>query len=106
MFQRGVDRWNKLIGEAGIDFAIRLPHRAFHRQIGAFADAHVTPEGQVIDADDWTARRDDWLPNEADHEYVGSLMQQVTEPGRFAGWISPPRLGIDRQPLDFPYVKL
>ncbi len=104
--QRGVDRWNKLIREAGIDFAIRLPHRAFHRQIGVFADAHVTPEGKVIDAASWAARADEWLPDDDDREYVGSLMEQVTEPGQFARWIAPPRLGINNQALDFPYVKL
>ncbi len=104
--QRGVDRWNKIIAAAGIDFEIRLPHRAFHRQIGAFAEAPVTPAGEIVDPDTWQARRDEWLPNERDHEYVQSLMQQVTAPGEFAPWIAPPRIGINNQPLDFPYVKL
>jgi len=104
--QRGVDRWNKIIAQSGIDFSIRLPHGAFHRKIGAFANIHVTPEGRIIDAARWSARASEWLPDETDHEYVGSLMEQVTEPGRFAGWIAPPRLGINKQPLDFPYVKL
>ena len=104
--QRGVDRWNRIIAEAGIDFRIKLPHRAFHRQIGAFVDAHVTPEGNVIDAESWSARKFEWLPCETDHEYVQSLMKQVTEPGRFAGWIAQPRVGINQQALDFPYVKL
>jgi len=104
--QRGVDRWNKLIKEAGIDFGIRLPHRAFNRRIGAFADAHVTPDGEVIDAASWAARAAEWLPADTDREYVGSLMEQVTEPGKFARWIAPPRLGINHQALDFPYLKL
>lgn len=104
--QRGVDRWNKLIAEAGIDFRIKLPHRAFHRQIGAFADCHVTPEGKVIDAASWLARASEWLPVKADREYVRSLMEQVTESGKYARWIAPPRLGINNQALDFPYVKL
>ncbi len=104
--QRGVDRWNKLIKEAGIDFEITLPHRAFHRQIGVFSGAHVTPQGKVVDAATWAAREYDWLPSPADHEYVQSLMQQVTEPGRFASWIAQPRIGINNQPIEFPYVKL
>ena len=104
--QRGVDRWNKLIAEAGIDFKIKLPHRAFHRQIGAFADLCVTPEGAVIDAETWSRRAADWLPAGSDHDYVKSLMAQVSEPGKFARWIAPPRLGINNQALDFPYVKL
>ena len=104
--QRGVDRWNKVIRDSGIDFEIKLPHRAFNRQIGSFADIHVSPAGKVIDEATWQARRDDWLPNEADHEYVGSLMQPVTERGRFASWIAPPRIGINNQPLDFDYVRM
>jgi len=104
--QRGVDRWNKLIKDAGIDFEITLPHRAFHRQIGVFSGAHVTPQGKVVDAATWAAHEYDWLPSPVDHEYVQSLMQQVTEPGRFASWIAQPRIGINNQPIEFPYVKL
>jgi len=104
--KRGVDRWNKLIKDAGIDFEITLPHRAFHRQIGVFSGAHVTPQGKVVDAETWAAHEYDWLPSPADHEYVQSLMQQVTEPGRFASWIAQPRIGINNQPIEFPYVKL
>jgi len=33
-------------------------------------------------------------------------MQRVVEPGKFAGWIAPPRRGINGQPLDFDYVRL
>jgi benzoyl-CoA 2,3-dioxygenase component B len=33
-------------------------------------------------------------------------MQQVTEPGKFAGWIAPPARGINGQSVDFEYVKL
>ena len=103
--QRGVDRWNKLIADAGIGFTIKLPHRAFHRAIGQFANAAVTPEGTVLDAASFAARESEWLPNAADHEYVRSLMEQVTEPGRYARWIAPPRLGINNQAIDFPYVR-
>ena len=28
------------------------------------------------------------------------------EPGRYAGWIAPPRVGIDGKPGDFAYVRL
>jgi benzoyl-CoA 2,3-dioxygenase component B len=33
-------------------------------------------------------------------------MKPVYEPARFAGWIAPPRVGIDNKPGDFEYVKL
>ena len=104
--QRGVDRWNKLIVDNGIDFTLKLPHRAFHRAIGQFANAPVTPDGAVIDGVSLIARQAEWLPNQADHDYVKSLMEQVTEPGRFARWIAPPRVGINNQPVDFPYVRM
>lgn len=104
--QRGVDRWNKVIADYGIDFKLKLPHRAFHRQIGEFAGLLVSPEGRIVDAEEWTREEPNWLPTETDQEYVRSLMVRVTEPGRFAGWIAAPRIGINNQPVDFPYVRL
>ena len=44
--QRGLTRWNRNIKRAGIDFQFKLPHRAFNRRIGNFADIRVSPEGQ------------------------------------------------------------
>jgi hypothetical protein len=32
-------------------------------------------------------------------------MSRVTEPGKFANWIAPPRLGINKQPVNFEYVR-
>jgi benzoyl-CoA 2,3-epoxidase subunit B len=104
--RRGVERWNKVIRDTGIDFELTLPHRAFHRRIGQFANLPVTPDGTVIDPAAWQARRHEWLPDATDHAYVQSLMEQVTEPGRYARWIAPPRIGINNQPLDFRYVRL
>jgi benzoyl-CoA 2,3-dioxygenase component B len=103
--QRGVDRWNQVIRRHGIDFELRLPHRAFHRAIGAFAGLRVSPDGRVLTEAEWNERRGDWLPTAEDQAYVASLMRPVVEPGKFAGWIAPPSRGINGQPLDFPYVK-
>jgi benzoyl-CoA 2,3-dioxygenase component B len=36
---------------------------------------------------------------------VKTLMGRVTEPGKFANWIAPPPVGINRQPLSFEYVR-
>ncbi|MCC5858102.1 MAG: benzoyl-CoA 2,3-epoxidase subunit BoxB [Ectothiorhodospiraceae bacterium] len=102
----GVGRWNKVITKAGIDFELKLPHQAFNRQVGQFAEAHVSPEGDVLDAAAWEARRDDWLPDQDDYAFVASLMKPVYEPGRFAGWIAPPKVGINKQPGDFEYVQI
>ena len=29
----------------------------------------------------------------------------VVEPGKFANWIAPPMIGINRQPVDFEYIR-
>jgi benzoyl-CoA 2,3-epoxidase subunit B len=104
--QRGVDRWNKIIRDHGIDAELRLPHRAFHRAIGAFADVRVSPDGRLLSQAEWDANRHSWLPTQADEEYVQSLMKPVTEPGKFANWIAPPARGINGQPVNFEYVRL
>ena len=51
-------------------------------------------------------RQSDWLPSVADRAFVGSLMQQVTEPGRMAGWIAPLERGVNDRPIDYEYVRL
>ena len=98
-------RWNQVIQRAGIEFELRLPHRAFHRAIGGFADVRVSPDGRVVSLSEWAARRHEWLPTDADQAYVGSLMQSVTELGKFANWIAPPARGINGQAIDFEYVR-
>jgi benzoyl-CoA 2,3-dioxygenase component B len=104
--QRGVDRWNRVIRKHGLGVELRLPHRGFHRAIGGFAGAPVTPDGQVVGETEWSARRDQWLPTREDEAYVASLMQPVVEPGKFANWIAAPARGIDGKPVDFEYVRL
>ncbi len=104
--QRGVDRWRRIIAEHGIDFDLRLPHRGFHRAIGSFAGAHVTPDGRVVSGAEWEARRPEWLPTREDEAFVASLMKPVVQPGAFANWIAAPARGIDGKPVDFRYVRL
>ena len=102
----GVRKWTRILREAGVDVELRLPHRAFNRQIGLFRDVHVTPEGEGIGEEEWRRRESEWLPTARDREYVGSLMPKaVCEPGRFASWIAPPERGVDRNPVDFEYVR-
>ncbi len=103
---KGVLRWNKTIERAGINFEMTLPHRAFDRQIGAFAGLRVSPEGKVLSEAEWIANKDRWLPTDEDRAYVTSLMgPAVTQPGKFAHWIAPPARGINNQPGDFEYVR-
>ncbi|MCP1335863.1 benzoyl-CoA 2,3-epoxidase subunit BoxB [Futiania mangrovi] len=103
---KGVERWNKIIEKAGVNFRLTLPHEAFHRHIGAFANVHVSPEGKVITKAEWDANRDKWLPSKADGDFIHSLMTPVSKPGQYAGWIAAPKVGIDNQPGDFEYVRL
>jgi benzoyl-CoA 2,3-dioxygenase component B len=102
----GIGRWNKVIQKAKIDFQFELPHEAFHRQIGVFAAAKFDPKGNVISNAEWEAKRDEWLPSKADGDFIQSLMKPCYEPGKYASWIAPPKVGIDNKPGDFEYVKL
>jgi benzoyl-CoA 2,3-epoxidase subunit B len=101
----GVDRWNKVIEKAGIPFRLKVPHKAFHRNIGALAGVKVSPDGRVVSETEWAAKADDWLPSGTDRAFVTSLMGRVVDPGKFANWIAPPVMGINRQPVDFEYIR-
>jgi len=101
-----VGRWNKAIRQSGLDFAITLPHVAFHRQIGVYQDLHATPEGDLISEDAWTARRGEWLPDDSDRAFIESLMEPEFRPGHYASWIAEPRIRINHKPGDFEWVKL
>ena len=102
---RGVDRWNKIIEKAGIPFRLKVPHKAFHRNIGALAGIKVSPDGKVVTEAEWKANVDQWLPSASDRAFVAGLMGRVVEPGKFANWIAPPVMGINRQPVDFEYIR-
>jgi benzoyl-CoA 2,3-dioxygenase component B len=104
--ENGVKRWSKVIAKAGQDFTITLPSARFRRGIGAWAGAPVDPAGHLMDAAEWQRRRAEWVPSPADKAFVKSLMVQVAEPGKMAGWIAPPDRGINEQPLDYDYVRL
>jgi benzoyl-CoA 2,3-dioxygenase component B len=103
---KGVERFNKIIERTGVSFRLALPHVAFHRDIGEFKDVHATPKGELIDDAAWQKQKDNWLPSASDGDFIASLMQPVAEPGKFASWISPPKVGIDNRPGDFEYVKI
>ncbi|MBF2761257.1 MAG: benzoyl-CoA 2,3-epoxidase subunit BoxB [Ectothiorhodospiraceae bacterium AqS1] len=105
--ESGIARLNRIIRSFQVEYALRLPHVAFNRKIGEFSRLHISPSGEVMDAESWRRKRYDWLPSEEDRDYIRSLMPAaVTEPGRFAHWIAPPARGIDHRPIDFEYVRL
>jgi benzoyl-CoA 2,3-dioxygenase component B len=60
----------------------------------------------VLDEASWSAKQAEWLPSADDGAFIASLMHSETAPGCYAGWIAPPRQGIDNLPGDFEYVKI
>ena len=104
--RKGVGRWNKIIQKTGVEFELTLPHVAFHRQVGQFNEMSVTPEGDVLSGDAWSAEKGKWVPSSDDMDYIYSLMNPVTQTGKYADWIVQPKVGIDNKPGDFEYVKL
>jgi benzoyl-CoA 2,3-dioxygenase component B len=89
-----------------VNFRLELPHTAFHRQIGEFANVNATPKGVIVSDAEWAKIKNDYLPSTADGDFISSLMEPISEPGKFAGWIAPPKVGIDNKPGDFEYVKI
>jgi len=104
--QRGVDRWNKMIADTGVNYTITLPNRRFNRTMGIYAGYHFNPAGEQLSAGEWERRKHEWLPSEADKTYVKSLMLPVLERGKMANWIAAPERGIKGQPVDFEYIRL
>jgi benzoyl-CoA 2,3-dioxygenase component B len=104
--QRGVDKWNRTITQAGIPFQFALPNRKFHRHVGLNATATFDPRGNAISKDEFEKRKDEWLPNDADKAYVKSLMTKpIYDPKQMANWIAAPKIGIKGKPVDYEYVR-
>jgi benzoyl-CoA 2,3-epoxidase subunit B len=102
---RAVRKWNHTIKKTGLDFQLTLPSRRFNRSMGMYASMCFDPAGNPIDEREFEANRDAWLPTASDRDYVRSLMVPVYEPGKVAGWIAPPRKGVNGQDVDFEYVR-
>jgi benzoyl-CoA 2,3-dioxygenase component B len=103
--QRAVDRWNKIIKKEGMSSELRLPSNRFHRHIGTFSSVNADPDGNLLSEDEWQARKHEFLPTQSDEEFIASLMVPVTEPGKIANWIAPPKKGINGNPFEFEYVR-
>jgi benzoyl-CoA 2,3-epoxidase subunit B len=102
--QKGVDRWNRSLAEVGM--LLELPHVGFNRSVGTFKGRNVTPDGRLVDPVTWQSNRQNWLPTAEDRAYVEGLMVGVQEPGKMAGWLAPPQVGIHAKPVDYDYVKV
>jgi benzoyl-CoA 2,3-dioxygenase component B len=102
----GVKVWNRLVRKAGVDFTFALPSERFNRRIGVWEGQPHDPAGQRLSPSAWPARQAEFLPSGADREFVHSLMQPVTEPGKMASWIAPPERGVNNLAVDYEYVRL
>ena len=103
--ERAVRKWNRTIEAAGLSYALSLPSRRFNRSMGMYAGMHFSLTGEPISAEEFEAKRSEWLPTVEDRAFVKSLMVPVYEPGKFANWISPPAHGVKGTPLEYEYVK-
>jgi len=103
--KRIIDRWNRDLKASGVDFQFTMPDKRFNRHQGVYANYRFDPQGNPISEAEWTRRCGDWLPTQADRDYVKACMVQVIEPGKFVNWIAPPAMGVNGQPIDFEYVK-
>ena len=102
----GLKYANRLIEKAGHSMQLVLPHRRFHRALGAWADYFVAPDGRLMGKAEWELLSGEWLPTSQDRDFVKGLMQGVFEPGKIASWIAPPERGINGMPVDYEYVTL
>jgi len=89
-----------------VEFSLSLPHSAFHRNIGTFRDMYFTPNGKQVSKDEFNNKKNSWIPSAADRDFVMSLMTPITQPGKMAGWLTPPSRGIHGKDVDYEYVKL
>jgi benzoyl-CoA 2,3-dioxygenase component B len=104
--ERGLARWNKALEEEGIFARLSLPSTRFHRHQGEFANHYFDLEGNLISKEAFESMAPLWLPGQEDRTYVHELMKAVTEPGKIANWIAPPKSGVGGKPFDFEYVRL
>ena len=70
--RRGLDRWNKIIDRTGINYKLKLPHVAFHRQIGEFKDVKASPDRRPDRRCGVDARQDEWLPSTDDGDFIAA----------------------------------
>lgn len=75
----GLKRWNRQLERSGIAFRLALPSSRFNRTIGVWSGTACDLTGNLITADDFAVRREEWLPSGGDREFVKSLMQRVVD---------------------------
>jgi benzoyl-CoA 2,3-epoxidase subunit B len=102
----GLKRWNRLIKKAGYDIVLSLPSTRFRRNIGIWSSINANSKGKIIDKIEFDTNINSWLPSDSDKEFIKSLMVQVTEVNKTAGWLAPPSRGINNMDIGYDYVNL
>ena len=98
----GVERWNKVIEKAGIAVpSARCRTRRSTARSARSPACASSPDGQRdlrgrVERECHAAG----CPTAEDRAFVASLMGRVVEPGKFASWIAPPAVGVNRQPVE------
>jgi benzoyl-CoA 2,3-dioxygenase component B len=105
--ERVVTRWNKVLDENDVTtFRFKVPSKRFNRAVGVYSGHHFKPDGTPLTPAEWEAQKYQYIMSPADSAYVQSVQAQVTEAGKFANFIAPPRVGIKGRPVEFEYVRL
>ena len=105
--QTGIKRWNRMLADArGRPAGCACRTSGSTARSGCSPGTTSPPTGDRRHATVGGAASPAWLPTEADKAHVRSLMRPVYEPGKIAGWIAPPRNGINDKPVDYEYVHL
>jgi benzoyl-CoA 2,3-dioxygenase component B len=104
--ERGLARWNRALEDEGITARLALPSTRFHRHQGEYANHCFDLEGNLISKEEFESKVPQWLPSQEDRAYVCNLMFPVTEPGKIANWIAPPKSGVGGKPFEFVYVRM
>ena len=103
----GVKRWNRILaGRRACRSGCTCRTSRSTARSARSPRIEASPTGERLSADEWEARKGQWLPTDTDKTFVRSLMQPVYERGKIAAWVAPPRNGINGQPFDYDYVHL
>ena len=103
----GIGRWNKIIESERGQIRAEAAARGLQpqdRRVRGQADRSRGQARQRRGMGRRTSRTG--CPARPTATIIQSLMKPCFEPGKFAGWIAPPKVGIDNKPGDFEYVKL
>ena len=90
--QRGVDRWNKRLAEAGLSERLRLPSKRFYRHIGLYADMPFDPEGRLLTQEEWERAQGRVAPHRGRQGLRGDRCRSrcASRARSRTGWPAPP----------------